>query len=111
MLRRLSGKTENTAPVLTLITQFGGGKTRTLASLYRLTLPPHFTTSLYRLANAGADASKFPGVSDLLTEAGIAAAPAARVGVFVGNAWDPEEGRETPWIDLARNHELSALSG
>jgi len=27
VLRRLSGKTENTAPVLTLITQFGGGKT------------------------------------------------------------------------------------
>lgn len=30
------------------------------------------------------------------------AAPSARVGVFVGNAWDPAEGRETPWIDLAR---------
>ncbi len=28
--------------------------------------------------------------------------PAARVGVFVGNAWDPAPGRETPWIDLAR---------
>ena len=89
VLRRLSGKTENTDPVLTLITQFGGGKTHTL-------------TSLYHLATAGADASKFPGVSDLLTEAGIAKAPAARVGVFVGNAWDPMEGRETPWIDLAR---------
>jgi hypothetical protein len=22
--------------------------------------------------------------------------------VFVGNAWDPQEGRETPWIDIAR---------
>ena len=89
VLRRLSGKTENTAPVLTLITQFGGGKTHTL-------------TSLYHLATAGADASKFPGVTDLLTEAGMAETPAARVGVFVGNAWDPMEGRETPWIDLAR---------
>ena len=89
VLRRLSGKTENTAPVLTLITQFGGGKTHTL-------------TSLYHLATAGADASKFPGVTDLLTEAGMAEALAARVGVFVGNAWDPMEGRETPWIDLAR---------
>ena len=89
VLRRLSGRTENTAPVLTLITQFGGGKTHTL-------------TSLYHLANAGADASSFPGVPDLLNEAGIAEAPAARVGVFVGNAWDPSEGRETPWIDLAR---------
>ena len=89
VLRRLSGKTENTAPVLTLITQFGGGKTHTL-------------TSLYHLATAGADASQFPGVADLLTEAGMAEAPAARVGVFVGNAWDPAPGRETPWIDLAR---------
>ena len=89
VLRRLSGKTENTAPVLTLITQFGGGKTHTL-------------TSLYHLANAGAEASELPGVADLLKEAGIAQAPSARVGVFVGNAWDPAEGRETPWIDLAR---------
>ena len=89
VLRRLSGKTENTAPVLTLITQFGGGKTHTL-------------TSLYHLAKAGAEASKLPGVSDLLSEAGIPEAPSARVGVFVGNAWDPTEGRETPWIDLAR---------
>ncbi|MGB4224817.1 MAG: hypothetical protein WBJ54_13465, partial [Syntrophorhabdus sp.] len=29
VLRRLNGLTENTAPVLTLITQFGGGKTHT----------------------------------------------------------------------------------
>src|SRR6266480_883830 len=36
VLRRLSGKTENTAPVLSLITQFGGGKTHTLAALYHL---------------------------------------------------------------------------
>ena len=30
VLRRLAGRTENTAPVLTLITQFGDGKTRFL---------------------------------------------------------------------------------
>jgi predicted AAA+ superfamily ATPase len=30
VLRRLSGETSNTAPVPTLITQFGGGKTHTL---------------------------------------------------------------------------------
>ena len=89
VLRRLSGRTENTAPVLTLITQFGGGKTHTLASLYHL-------------ANAGRKASALPGVLELLREAGVAEAPEARVGVFVGNAWDPSEGRETPWIDLAR---------
>ena len=62
VLQRLSGKTENTAPVLTLITQFGGGKTHTL-------------TSLYHLASASAEASRFPGVSDLLNEAGITEAP------------------------------------
>ena len=89
VLRRLAGKTENTAPVLTLITQFGGGKTHTL-------------TALYHLANAGGDASKLSGVADLLSEVGMAEVPSARVGVFVGNAWDPTDGRETPWIDLAR---------
>ena len=89
VLRRLSGRTENTAPVLTLITQFGGGKTHTLASLYHL-------------ANAGREAHSLPGVSELLHNAGIADSPDARVGVFVGNAWDPSEGKETPWIDLAR---------
>ncbi len=88
-LRRLAGRTENTAPVLTLITQFGGGKTHTL-------------TALYHLARGGAGASGLPGVADLLSAEGIAEAPAARVGVFVGNAWDPAEGRETPWVDLAR---------
>ncbi|MDE2925620.1 MAG: DUF499 domain-containing protein [Acidobacteriota bacterium] len=88
-LRRLSGKTENTAPVLTLITQFGGGKTHTL-------------TSLYHLASTGEAASEFQGVGSLLEGEGLAAVPSARVGVFVGNAWDPAEGRETPWIDLAR---------
>ena len=89
VLRRLAGKTENTAPVLTLITQFGGGKTHTL-------------TALYHLARAGAGARGLPGVSDLLSGDGLEEAPGTRVGVFVGNAWDPQEGRETPWIDLAR---------
>ena len=89
VLRRLAGRTENTSPVLTLITQFGGGKTHTLASLYHL-------------ANAGPNASALPGVEDLLNEVNVPDPPAARVGVFVGNAWDPAPGRETPWIDLAR---------
>ena len=89
VLRRLAGETANTAPVLTLITQFGGGKTHTL-------------TSLYHVASTGAAAAEFSGVADLLNHAGLAEVPAARVGVFVGNAWDPVEGRETPWIDLTR---------
>ncbi len=89
VLRRLAGETQNTSPVLTLVTQFGGGKTHTL-------------TALFHLARTGRKARTLPGVSDLLAQAGVFNAPEARVGVFVGNAWDPSEGRETPWIDLAR---------
>ena len=89
VLRRLAGQTVNAAPVLTLVTQFGGGKTHTL-------------TALYHLAKGGTDVARLPGIADILSEAGMAEAPAARVGVFVGNAWDPTDGRETPWIDLAR---------
>src|SRR5437867_2961204 len=89
VLRRLAGKTDNTAPVLTLITQFGGGKTHTL-------------TTLYHLAKSGEKAGGFAGVSDLLREAGLTSVPGAKVAVFVGNAWDPQPGRETPWIDVAR---------
>ena len=89
VLRRLSGQTVNAAPVLTFITQFGGGKTHTL-------------TTLYHLASNGPKAAAFPGVRELLAEIGLSEVPLAKVGVFVGNAWDPREGRETPWIDLAR---------
>jgi hypothetical protein len=88
-LRRLAGTTADTAPVLTLITQFGGGKTHTL-------------TALYHMARSGQKAVDFPGVADLLNHAGLPAMPQAKVAVFVGNAWDPQEGRETPWIDIAR---------
>jgi len=104
VLRRLSGETMNTAPVMTLITQFGGGKTHTL-------------TALYHMVTNGAKASEYSGVADLISEAGIKAVPEAKVAVFVGNAWDPQEGRETPWIDVARQlagdngvHELGAAA-
>jgi len=89
VLRRLAGETANTAPVLTLVTQFGGGKTHTL-------------TVLLHLARAGAAAATFPGVSGLLKAASLGAVAEARVAAFVGNAWDPQPGRETPWIDVAR---------
>lgn len=89
LLRRLAGETANTAPVLTLVTQFGGGKTHTL-------------TALFHLASTGPAAREWSGIDTLLASAGLAAVPEAKVGVFVGNAWDPREGRETPWIDLAR---------
>ncbi len=57
VLRRLAGETANTTPALSLITQFGGGKTHTL-------------TALYHLADTGPDAARFPGVADLVSAAG-----------------------------------------
>jgi len=96
VLRRIGGLTERTAPVLTLITQFGGGKTHTL-------------TALYHLVKAGKKVAKDPGVAWMLKEAGLGEVPSAQVAVFVGNAWDPREGRETPWIDLA--HQLAGVRG
>ncbi len=89
VLRRLSGRTDNTSPVLTLITQFGGGKTHTL-------------TTLYHLAKNGDAVAGHNGVADLVREAGVGSVPKAKVAVFVGNAWDPQPGCETPWIDIAR---------
>ncbi|RJP35134.1 MAG: ATP-binding protein [Candidatus Omnitrophota bacterium] len=89
VLRRLSGQTTNTAPVMTLITQFGGGKTHTL-------------TALYHLVTNASQALEFRGVSELIHNAGIQSIPNAKVAAFVGNAWDPQEGRETPWLDIAR---------
>jgi hypothetical protein len=89
VLRRLAGETADTAPVLTLITQFGGGKT-------------HALTALYHLVRAGKKAKDLPGVAGLLESSRLAAVPEARVAVFVGNAWDPREGSETPWLDIAR---------
>src|SRR5690606_38306938 len=56
----------------------------------------------YHLASSGEQAAAYAGVADVLASAGLATVPRCRVGVFVGNAWDPQEGRETPWIDLAR---------
>lgn len=89
VMRRLAGQTENSPPVLTLITQFGGGKTHTL-------------TTLYHLARNGDSIRDSHGVADLLRETGLPSVPTAKVAVFVGNAWDPQPGRETPWIDIAR---------
>ena len=88
VLRRLAGQTANTAPDLTLITQFGGGKTHTL-------------TALYHLVKHGSGLAEIEGVRRLLREASLDEVPRAAVGVFVGNAWDPQEGRETTWLDLA----------
>jgi len=86
--RRLVGETVNAAPVLTLITQFGGGKTHTLTALY------HAVKNVPSLDSSIQD--------ELLRELGVPRLPKSRVAVFVGNAWDPSDTRETPWIDIAR---------
>lgn len=96
VLQRLSGITQNAPPVLTLVTQFGGGKTHTL-------------TTLFHLANTGKGAAAYSGVRDLLDSAGLAECPGAKVAAFVGNAWDPRPGCETPWLDLAER--LAGLEG
>ena len=89
VLRRLSGRTESAAPVLSLITQFGGGKTHTL-------------TSLYHIARTGRGASNLTGVGDILKTSGTNVPDGVRVATFIGNAWDPADGNENPWIDMAR---------
>jgi hypothetical protein len=96
ILRRLAGQTVRTAPVVTLVTQFGGGKTHTL-------------TALYHLVSSGPKAREYVGVADLLATAELSAVPHAKPWVFVGNAWDPQEGRETPWLDMAQ--ELAGSHG
>lgn len=86
--KRLAGETINTAPVLTLITQFGGGKTHTL-------------TTLYHLAKSGNKALKNEEVRAMLLEHGLVKVPETKIAVFVGSAWDPQPGRENPWVDIA----------
>jgi hypothetical protein len=81
---------------MTLVTQFGGGKTHTL-------------TALFHLAKHGSQVEDDPAIKQLLTDAGLKAIPAAKVAVFVGNAYDPDEGHETPWIDIA--HQLAGNAG
>jgi len=67
VLRRLAGETENTAPVLALITQFGGGKTHTL-------------TALYHLINNKDKLGDNEGLKKLMEDAGLSEIPQARVG-------------------------------
>jgi hypothetical protein len=88
VLRRLAGETDGAPPVLSFVTQFGGGKTHTLAALWHL-------------AGLGPEAASLPGLPDLLASQHLPTLPHARRGVFVGNAWDPRGALRTPWLDLA----------
>ena len=88
VLRRLNGDTK-ASPVMALMTQFGGGKTHTL-------------TALWHLARAGAASAQYDGIGELLSSSGLKSAPEAATAVFVGAAWDPHHGAQTPWVDIAR---------
>ncbi|MDI6874597.1 MAG: DUF499 domain-containing protein [Actinomycetota bacterium] len=96
VMRRLAGERVGTSPGVNLTTQFGGGKT-------------HFLTLLYHLFNVGDRAKDWPGVKELLDQAGLDAVPSADVAVFIGNRFDfvvgvgaeGEPKRKTPWGDLA----------
>ena len=88
IMKRLAGETTNTAPVLSLVTQFGGGKTHTL-------------TVLYHIVKSGKATLKNAEVKAMLFDAGVAQVPTTKIAVFVGSSWDPTPGKETPWLDIA----------
>lgn len=80
-IRRLAGEHSETAAVYNMATQFGGGKTHALATLYHL-------------ANGGSAARAWPGVDQILTDAGVQSIPKAAVAVVVGTEFDPLTGRQ-----------------
>ncbi|TVL98635.1 MAG: AAA family ATPase [Candidatus Brocadia sp. WS118] len=97
VIRRLSGEKTETSAVFNMATQFGGGKT-------------HALTLLYHLANHGAKANQWAGVSTILRQAGIDEIPKAATAVFVGTEFDSLHGRggddgtpnrKTPWGEIA----------
>jgi hypothetical protein len=96
VVRRLSGEKIGSSSVISLTTQFGGGKT-------------HALTLLYHLARYSHEAKKFEGVDEILKMAKISEIPKAEVAVFVGSAFDYVKGRgekdepirKTPWGEIA----------
>ena len=95
--RRLSGIKVETSAVFNMTTQFGGGKTHSLALLYHL-------------AQGGPEATEWKGVQALLETAGVTEVPRAATAVFVGTEFDSIAGRggadgtpvrKTPWGEIA----------
>lgn len=74
--KRLSG--QGGEPVVELQTNFGGGKTHTLLAVYHL-------------ATRKGSAAALPGVADVLSVAGVADVPQAKVAVIDGNALAPNQ--------------------
>jgi len=95
-VRRLSGIQVETSAVFNMATQFGGGKT-------------HSLTTLFHLARGGEKAKDWKGVDRILQKAGISKVPRADVACFVGTEFDVLTGRgaegepvrKTPWGEIA----------
>jgi hypothetical protein len=79
-VRRLSGIQVETSAVFNMATQFGGGKS-------------HSLTTLYHLAKHGDRAKTWRGVDRILRQAHLQDLPQAEVAVFVGTEYDPLTGR------------------
>lgn len=96
VLRRLSGIQLETSAVFNMATQFGGGKTHSLAALYHL-------------AKHGEAGNAWKGVGGILSRAGLNCVPKASVAVIVGTEFDVLSGRggngepvrKTPWGEVA----------
>jgi hypothetical protein len=96
VVRRLSGIQVETSAVFNMATQFGGGKT-------------HSLTTLYHLASSGEKAKGWKGVESILRKAEVANVPKASVAVLVGTEFDVFKGRggdgeplrKTPWGEIA----------
>ncbi len=97
VIRRLSGIKVETSAVFNMTTQFGGGKTHSLALLYHL-------------ARGGTEATEWKGVGRLLKRARVDGIPQAATAVFVGTEFDSLTGRggtdgtplrKTPWGEIA----------
>jgi uncharacterized protein len=76
VVKRLAGKGGD--PVIQLQTAFGGGKT-------------HAMLAVYHLAKGDTRASELPGVSAILSEAGLSELPRARVAVLDGIKLSPNQ--------------------
>jgi hypothetical protein len=97
VLRRLNGIHTESSALYNMTTQFGGGKTHSLALLYHL-------------ATSGDAARAFMGVPSILQSGNVNEIPKANVGIFVGTRFDVLTGRggsdgtpqrRTPWGELA----------
>ncbi len=94
--RRLNGIQVETSAVFNMATQFGGGKT-------------HALTTLYHLARGGDAAKNWKGVDSIFRKADVTSLPQADVAVFVGTEFDALTGRSgdgeptrlTPWGEIA----------